>query len=134
MKKSFLSIIFFLLPTLLCACGNTSEVKIIEVKSDIYTEDDINAAISIVLSDFKNNFDDCELHRIQYVGDKYKDKFIEWQNKYNMDEVIILKMDFYSEKYGQGSLNPDCEYTDWGCILARNKGEDWVYKDGGFLW
>ncbi len=132
MKKLILSCLIFIIPILLCSCGDTSAVNIENIKSDIYTEDDIKSGINLIKTHFQKNFDGCELRRISYVGDERMDEFKEWQSNYKLDEVIIFETDFFVGEDAEECFNPNDDYKNWKFILARNKGENWKYMDSGY--
>ncbi len=132
MKKSIIGVLLISV-LLLCSCGDVSEVEIKTVKSNIYTNEDIQSAINVVIKNFKKEFDGCKLLEIYYVGDDRKEEFDEWAKNYKKDEVIILESSFYVDSSGESQgFNPDYTYKDFGWILARNKGEAWELRTCGY--
>ena len=70
MKKILCSILCILLCISLTACGgNVNEVNIRNVDSEIYSEDDINAAIDTIIKEFNSSWNGCTLTEIYYAGD-----------------------------------------------------------------
>ena len=118
----------------LCACGTQkSEITVNEVKSDIYTADEINAAIDEAIEYFYKYFGGCTLTEISYVGDDEAAAFAEWQQQYQVDEVIILVSSFEVDASGgDGSLEPNSTYNKWQWVLGRNAGGKWEHITHGY--
>lgn len=129
---------------LLCGCGDVSGVHITDVPSELYTQEDINAAIRVIMRDFFQDWDNCSLREIRYAGDEillepYEDGSNElqyWTGLYNADEAIILMSDFYvspaAEYDPENTLAADTLYTDWNWILVRDHGGAWRHMDHGY--
>ena len=113
--------------------GRIAEAKTVQVESGLYTDKEINAAIKTAKRYFKNNFYDCKLLSIRYIGDEKADEMREWAAQYNADEAILLLSDFYvPENGGDGSLGYNQTYTGWNWILTRNNGGKWEHQDHGY--
>ncbi len=113
--------------------GNVTNVKIKEVDSEIYSKEDIEDAIQVIINDFKDNWGGCTLNEIYYIGDERNHDFIEWATKNNKEEVIVLTSRFTVGSYAKDkSLNLNSEYTNWNWILVRNKNESWQHIDHGY--
>ncbi|MCD8020863.1 MAG: hypothetical protein LUF92_15210 [Clostridiales bacterium] len=89
--------------------GNVDNVNISDWKpSELYTDADIEAAIQVIKDYFSEEFSDCTLTDIGYVGDTFSDEFVEWAEQYGSDEAIILTSTFnVGPSGGDGSLEPD---------------------------
>lgn len=113
--------------------GKVSDVKVIEYKSEIYTEEEIEAAIEVAKDYFKKEFKGCTMTEITYAGDEKSADHIEWAERIDGDEVIVLTSSFEVDASGgDGSLNPDSTYTEWMWILARNDDGKWKHVDHGY--
>lgn len=113
--------------------GDVSDVKVVEYQSETYTEKDIETAIEVVKDYFKEEFKGCTLTEITYAGDEKSADYVEWAERINRDEVIVLTSSFEVDSSGgDGSLNPDSTYTGWMWILARNSGGNWQHVDHGY--
>ncbi len=120
---------------ILCACGkgDASHVNIINCKSDIYTEDDIEAAISVTKEYFEEEFNGCTLIEIEYAGDDITAAHQDWADRHEADEVIVLISSFYVDPSCEdGSLNKDSTYTGWNWILVRTSDGQWQHVDHGY--
>ncbi len=138
--KKYLSIIMLTVICIFgCSCyytspGDVSNVKITSVKSDIYSEEDINSAVDVVKDYFKG-FRNCTLQEVGYVGDDepWLSDMQELEEKYDVDEVIILISNFYSGEHGEDiGLEPNFPYLNYIWILERNKGGQWEHKSHGY--
>lgn len=128
----------------LCACGDVSRVQVIDVPSQLYTQEDIRAAIEVIKSDFAKDWDHCSLLSIQYAGDELmterydggRNEFEIWTELYDADEAIILISDFYvspaAEYDFENTLAVDTTYENWKWILVRDKGGTWRHVDHGY--
>lgn len=113
--------------------GDVSNVKIIPMESEIYSNEEINSAINVILEHFKENYNGCSLLEIGYIGDEKNDEYIDWAERNNKSEVIVFISDFkVAPNAGDGILNSDSEYKGYSWILVRNENENWTYADGGY--
>ena len=140
MKRATLVIITLILTLAFAGCtrkdsgGNVDNVHVPDWKpSEIYADDDIEAAYQTVKDYFSSEFDGCTLTKIYYPGDTYADEFIEWAEQYNADEAIVILSSFdIDSSDGDSSLNPNSTYGDWKWILIRNDGGNWEHVDHGY--
>ena len=69
MKKIVCAMLCILLVFSLSACGgNVNEVNTHNVESEIYSEEDIAAAIDTIKKEFKSNWNGCTLTEIYYTA------------------------------------------------------------------
>ena len=125
------------------ANGDVSKAKIVYGYSEIFTHEDMNAAISIIKEQFIK-WDGCELHSIRYTDDDYcnTEANIEWMNELaksrgyetKFTQCIAFFSNFHSPKdvNAKTSLNIDSEYTDWSWYLARADSGDWKLMTFGY--
>lgn len=134
MNKLIRIIACMLLVLLTAGCrGNVSDVKVLEYKSDIYSEEEIEEAIEVVKKYFRSEFSGCTLTEITYAGDDKILSYEDWATKNDADEVIVLISSFdVDASGGDGSLNPNSTYSNWSWILARRNGEKWQHVDHGY--
>ena len=126
--------------------GKTDGAVIDYGSSEKFSQEEIQAAVDIVLKEFKT-FKGCELKKLWYDeeasnrciesdlssdngGNVIKDNGVQEEN------AIYLFSDFYvtpsAENAENSAWNTDFTYTNWRWILARdNKNEVWkVIADG----
>ena len=144
MKKillAFLVVIVILLGTFIIVYlnghsfekGDVSNVRIVPVESENYSNNEINNAIDVILQYFEENFSGCLLLEIGYIGDEKNDEYIDWAERNNKSEVIVFISDFkVAPNAGDGILNSDSEYKGYRWILVRNENENWTYADCGY--
>ena len=133
MKKIVCIILCSLLVFSLSACGgDISRVNTHNVNSEIYSQEDINAAIDTIKKEFMMNWGGCTLTEIYYAGDDSSKDHQDWADRNNADEVIVLLSSFdVDSSGGDGSLNPNSTYSDWSWILVRTNGGKWQHVDHG---
>ena len=134
MKKIVRTMLSILLVFSLSACGgNVSEVNTHNVESEMYSEEDIRAAIDTIKKEFKSDWKGCTLTEIYYAGDDRSKDHQDWADRNNADEVIVLLSSFNVDSSGgDGSLNPNSTYSDWNWVLVRTSGGQWQHVDHGY--
>ena len=134
MKKIVCIILCSLLVFSLSACGgDISRVNTHNVNSEIYSQEDINAAIDTIKKEFMMNWGGCTLTEIYYAGDDSSKDHQDWADRNNADEVIVLLSSFdVDSSGGDGSLDPNSTYSDWNWVLVRTSGGQWQHVDHGY--
>lgn len=129
-KRILLSICMFGLS----ACGgNVINVEILEYSSEIYSDTEINDAIDVAIDYFKKEFEGCTLTEITYIGDDKNNDYLEFAERNNSNEVMVLVSSFdVDSSGGDGSLNPNSTYTKWKWILVKDSNGKWVHVDHGY--
>src|SRR5574344_928769 len=133
MKKIVCLMLSFILVFSLSACSrNVNQVKTHNVESEIYSEEDIAAAIDTIKKEFKS-WKGCTLTEIYYAGDDKSKDHQDWADRNKSDEVIVLLSSFdVDSSGGNGSLNPNSTYDNWMWILVRTNGGQWQHVDHGY--
>ena len=138
LKSTLILLLCFVLVLLLCACGgNVKNVQIDSVESELYSEEDINSAIRVIVHEFDHSWAGCTLTNISYAGDEItkseSEYYLDTIGIYKADELIILISSFdVDETGGDGSLNPNSTYDGWKWILIRDNGGAWKHVDHGY--
>ncbi len=135
MKQKICFGIAVLSAMILCACekGEGSHINVINCESEIYTEDDIEEAISVTEEYFKEEFQGCTLTEIGYAGDDVSAEYQDWADRNEADEVIVLISSFDVDlSCEDGSFNKGSTYEDWNWILVRTAGGKWQHVDHGY--
>lgn len=133
-KKIAYPILCILLALVLSACGGkVKEANTHEVSSELYSEEDIRAAIDTIKKEFERGWDGCTLTEIYYAGDESSKAHQDWADRNEADEVIVLLSSFdVDSSGGNGSLNPNSTYENWNWILVRTNGGAWKHVDHGY--
>ena len=146
MKKLILIAAAMMFILALTACGSSDtgtdsgtdsgEVSIDYGKSDLYTQEDMDAAIELIRAEF-DSWEGCELHSISYAGDECNtEENIAWMNELadssDFTQCIEFTSDFHSPVEGGGAWEADQEYTDWQWWLGRAEGGDWELMTWGY--
>ncbi len=130
MKKILAFFLAAALVICLSGCGIPFTAKKIIDDSKIYSERDIEKAMSLVYRDFAL-YKGCVLLELEYDEEYSKERMADWAENYNADEAIVLLSKFYV--FGEnGSLEPGKTYSKWNWILVRNKGGFWELKTWGY--
>ena len=138
MKKIAFAALCVLLVLCLTACfgkgGNVDGATTREVESEIYSQEDIAAAIDAVKREFKRSWSGCTLKEISYAGDETVRKEQEYILGFgDYDEGIVLLSSFTVDEHGgDGSLEPNHTYTRWSWYLARKNGGKWKIVTSGY--
>lgn len=134
MKKIIRLILCAAAALFLCACGGRVDtVETHEVSSEIYSQEEIAAAVDVIKKEFGRRWKGCTLTEIYYAGDEKTADHQEWADRNGADEVIVLISSFDVDSTGgDGSLNPDSTYKNWMWILVRTNGGEWVHVDHGY--
>ena len=113
--------------------GNVNHVLVESPASDIYSEEELDAAITAAVEYFHDYFGGCTLESIAYLGDERSEAYADDAGRYGVDEVVVLTSSFSAGKHGgDGSLNPGGHYSKWLWIMGRKDGEDWKHLDHGY--
>lgn len=115
--------------------GNTKDVYISDIDSEVYTEEDYDEAVSVVLRYFSKHYKGCEMIGIWYLGDDKFHRMKEREKMYGVDEAIVLMSAFSTgsaDKLKDHSLNENTVYSGWSWTLVRNTGGKWILKDAGY--
>jgi len=138
MKRIYLFLLCAVLAFSLCACGgNVKNVRIENVDSELYSEEDIHAAIQVIVKEFDRSWSGCTLTDIAYAGDEKtlaeSEYYLEEHGVYDADELIVLTSSFDVDATGgDGSLNPNSTYDGWSWLLVRSSGGRWKHVDHGY--
>ena len=109
-------------------------------KSELYTQEDMDAAIEKIQTEF-SGWRGCEMHNIRYISDDCNSvENIKWVNELkegqNYTQCIQFNSDFHSpvkeEDLKDTTWEPDQEYTDYQWTLARTDGGDWELLIWGY--
>ena len=129
-KKRLLTIAASVILTviLIFTCINLWPASIDYGTSDIYSKEDMDAAIALIKDEFYS-WEGCKLYSIYYTDDSFCQKEIDYVNTLADDgviytECIVFRTHFRSPIFGGGAWNANSDY-DWSWYLARTDSGDW---------
>lgn len=129
--KALLSLVLCLVLLTACGGGDVGNVKRNPGESQLYSEEEINSAMTVVLDFFGKEFDGCIMTEIRYEEEKYAERQRLESEDYGR-EVIILLTDFdVDSSGGDGSLNPNSTYRNYQWTLTRTLF-GWELQDWGY--
>ena len=104
------------------------ETKIIYGGSEIYSEQDKEDAVEVIIEKF-NQFEGCVLYEVSYTSDSYCLKNLDYVNDLAPEgvvfsECIVFDTEFRSPIFGGGAWNPNRIY-EWSWYLGRTEGGNW---------
>lgn len=115
-----------------CAKGNTDYVKIEHGTSVLYTEDEIQDAMDLVLRQFQKGFEGCYMTELWYDEAASAEDAAAWAREHDAEEAIVLYCNYWVDGSGRNpTQNPNSMYKNWNWILIRNGGK-WELKDWGY--
>ena len=120
-----------LLALLLCGCGSAS----VNVgRSELYSQEELQAAVDVVLADFEQHESSRRLIRLEYDEELTLREAEYRAEHYGEEAVIVLVTDFYVKRsaVAVGALVPGSTCTDYQWILTRDPDGQWVVRDKGY--
>lgn len=104
-----------------------------DVENPVYTEDDVNDAVDVVVRHFNKNFKGCDLKEMNYDEGYSSECSEDWAKQYDAEEAVVLTSSFTTDsKGGDGSFNPNETYDDWQWILTRSGSGEWTLQTWGY--
>ena len=120
---------------LCCGCGRTDRVIVDYGASQLYSREEMDAAIGAVKWEFQT-WSGCELHTISYLGDAYSEENLPYCNSLRenagFDRCIVFESSFHTPKNGGDGWTSDEEMTGWKWVLARRGGGNWQLLTWGY--
>ncbi|MDD6145923.1 MAG: DUF4829 domain-containing protein [Oscillospiraceae bacterium] len=138
--KKFLPLILVLVALLMfSACSDHEKAEVVIGKSDLFTEEEIQAAVDLVLKDGFSKDAGATITKIWYEEESsrraveiYMENGMGSVNGVLEENVMILFSDFKTGSKTQ-SLNPNDKYTGWRWILIRDSQDgSWKIDDCGY--
>lgn len=109
-----------------------------DIGSDVYTEQEMDAAVDIILEDSFWDEMNARLLDIHYIGDEESDNYLpSVQGRFpesNYTECAVFDTDFRSAFFAKNAapLKPREVYTDYLWVLARTDGGSWEVVTSGY--
>jgi len=106
--------------------------------SDIYTQEDMEAAVAAIMNAFENEWEvKCEMHKLAYAGDERSQQElpnVQLRSEAPYAQALVMLSDFHTPANSGEAMafEPDYEYTDYNWILGRTEGGEWTVIDWGY--
>jgi putative hemolysin len=106
--------------------------------SDIYTQEDMEAAVAAIMNAFENEWEvKCEMHKLAYAGDERSQQElpnVQLRSDAPYAQALVMLSDFHTPANPEEAMafEPDYEYTDYNWILGRTEGGEWTVIDWGY--
>ena len=106
--------------------------------SDIYTQEDMEAAVAAIMNAFENEWEvKCEMHKLAYAGDERSQQElpnVQLRSEAPYAQALVMLSDFHTPANPEEAMafEPDYEYTDYNWILGRTEGGEWTIIDWGY--
>ena len=106
--------------------------------SDIYTQEDMEAAVAAIMNAFENEWEvKCEMHKLAYAGDERSQQElpnVQLRSDAPYAQALVMLSDFHTPANPEEAMafEPDYEYTDYNWILGRTEGGEWAVIDWGY--
>lgn len=118
------------------AAAEAGGIKIDYKTSELYTEEEMNAAVAEIMKEF-DTWEGCEMHEISYTDDQTCKDNISYMGELDTDhkgytDCIVFTSSFHSPKEGGGAWEADYEYEGWQWFLARVKEGSWELLTWGY--
>ena len=112
--------------------GDTSHVNRTIAASELYSDQDIQDAMTIVVKAFRREFRGCTLTDLWYDEGVSVSAADEWAKQYDADEAIVLLSNFDTGSAKNSSWNPNETYQNWQWVLVRNEDGKWELRTWGY--
>ena len=122
------------------ANATTTDYEVDYGTSSLYTKDDIDAAVKVVMAEF-GSWDGCTMQKIAFTDDNTCKSNVEYANSLRKDgtaeftQAMVLVSDFRSpsaDKAQGTAWEPDTDYKDYTWTLGRSDGGEWQLLTWGY--
>ena len=134
MKKFiFLTLFLIFCVVTLLGCAQTAETPSNNVisnqdfDSDLFTDEEIEDAMKVVIDHFNKEFKGCTLTELKYIGD---DELTSYK-KSGVTIVLVSSFDVGSSPVA-GGLDINTTYTNWKWILDRKESGQYYITGSGY--
>lgn len=103
--------------------------------SDIYSQEDMDAAVAAIMNTFENDWEvRCEMHKLTYAGDERSQEELpnlQLRSDAPYAQAIVMLSDFHTPANPEEAMafEPDYEYTNYNWILGRTENGEWKVMD-----
>ena len=99
--------------------------------SDIYSEEDLESAVSTIMDTFNNEWEiKCEMQKVTYLGDEKANSELDYCKELDpeIEECVVFTSNFHipdTDVQMAGAFEPDTDMSGWTWYLGRTNGWEW---------
>lgn len=131
MMKLVVAVLTVLMSMVLFGCQSSIIAE--DYESDVYTEEQLAAAVNVITDTFANDFPQCTLQEIEYDED-YSESLEEINKEmYAVDNAVVFTSTFVvDDDYESGPLNAGMVYEDYEWTLTMDADGNWTLITCGY--
>lgn len=133
MKKIISVILFITIMFSFAGCGQKPiETVIRDVESEMFSQEEIYSAIDVIQNELKMSWKGCSLTEVCYAGDEISRAEAAYHGVEEGNLIVLSSSMYVAPHGGDGSLNTDYTYEDWGWMLVKSDSGKWIHIDHGY--
>lgn len=139
MRKARAIILFLLIIVFIggCSRGRVSDVKIDLGKSEIYSQEDLQDAVDVIISEIGGWSSVKEVYSVSYCGDESASSQLEYCKSLSEDreytKCVVFESSFRTtDSAGSDGFNENSLYDGWKWYLAKTDGGQWELVTWGY--
>lgn len=144
MTKKIISLLLVIMLVFLvsgCTARVTEADRIADTKidlgeSEIFSEEDRNAAVKWILEHWSKEKTITKLYSITYAGDERslaEQAYYSDTDNLSHEEMIVFYIDFHTARGAESEgFNGNADYDEFAQMLGRDNGGEWVFVTGGY--
>ena len=105
--------------------------------SDIYSEEDLKAAVDTIMDTFNNEWEiKCEMQKLAYLWDEKSTTELDYCKELDseIEECVVFTSNFHipdTDVQMAGAFEPNTDMSDWTWYLGRTNGWEWKLLTNG---
>lgn len=111
--------------------GNVEHVNRVIQTSDVFTDEEIEDAMDVIVEEFERSYHGCTLKELRYSDIDYIGASLSWAKHYNVEKAIVINSVFdVPEKGASSTLNAGSTYILYEWILTK-ENNTWMIRNRG---
>ena len=105
--------------------------------SDVYSEEDLESAVSTIMDTFNNEWEiKCEMLKLAYLGDEKAATELDYCKELDpeIEECVVFTSDFHvpdTDAQMAWAFEPNADISDWTWYLGRTNKWEWKILTNG---
>ncbi len=116
--------------------NNIADTKVDLGTSEIYSEEDLQAAADVILKEIGGWNSVKEVYTVTYCGDEISGRNLDYCNilsDTDYSQCVVFESSFKSAGSSQSEgFNPNSQYEDWQWFLVRTADGEWELLTWGY--